>query len=80
MIYIALRRSIEIRLTWKVGFVMAVVPGMNFIYKTISVVPCPGDYEMVSESVYSHIDKWMTGTCLQEGVAKGRSMGCAFPL
>jgi len=31
-------------------------------------------------SVHSHIDKPMTGTSLQEGVAKGKNMGCAFHL
>lgn len=44
---IALRRGIEIGLTWKVGFVMAVIPGMNFIHETTSVDPCQGDYETV---------------------------------
>lgn len=47
MVNIALRRGIEVGLTWKVGFVMAVIPGMNFIHEITSADPCQGDYEMV---------------------------------
>ena len=31
-------------------------------------------------SAHSRIAKWLTGTCLQEGVTEGKSMGCAFHL
>lgn len=44
---IALGRGLEIGLTWKVEFVMAVIPGMNFIHKTTSADPCQRVYEMV---------------------------------
>lgn len=37
MMSIALGRGIEIGLTWKVGFVMAVMPGMKFIHETTCV-------------------------------------------
>lgn len=44
---VVLGRGIEIELTWKVGFVMVVIPGMNFIQKPTSVDPSQGDYETV---------------------------------
>jgi len=44
---IALGRGTEIGLIWKGAFVMAVIPGMNFIHETTFVDPCQGDYEMV---------------------------------
>lgn len=36
---VILGRGIEIEFTWKVGFVMVVIPGTNFIQKSISVDP-----------------------------------------
>lgn len=47
MMSIALGRGVEIGLTWKVGFVMAIMPGMKFIHETTCIDPCQGDYETV---------------------------------